>query len=241
MKTAIYYFSTTGNGIDISTQLGKYLDADVYSIKETSNIDNYDRIILVSPVYALGSTPPVDEFISTLKNDKEYYIVLHYGGFLGNAKNYFGELFKKQGLSVNNVYSVQMPVNFTIFITPPDSTINKILLNSKDTIKNIATSIQQNETSTIKKNIFSFFDSLHEKAVTAWRDMKFDISEECDACGYCESICPVNNISIIDNKPTFNNKCICCLACYHRCPKMAINYKDKTIGKKRYFNPNVDK
>ncbi len=241
MKTAIYYFSATGNGIDIATQLGKYLDADVYSIKDTDKIDNYDRIILVSPVYALGSNPPVDEFIKSLKNDKDYYVVLHYGGFLGNAKNYFSELFKKQGITVNNIYSVQMPVNFTIFATPSQKVVNNILLKSRDTIKKIATSIQQNEISTIKKNIFSVLDSLHEKAVIAWRDMKFEVSEDCDACGYCESICPVNNIQMIEGKPTFNNKCICCLACYHRCPKIAINYKDKTIGKKRYFNPNVDK
>ena len=41
--------------------------------------------------------------------------------------------------------------------------------------------------------------------------------------------CPLNNITMVEGKT-----CIHCSACINRCPKLAIEYGKKTIGKNRY-------
>ena len=45
---------------------------------------------------------------------------------------------------------------------------------------------------------------------------------------------PLNNINMVDGKPVWGNTCIHCSACINRCPKLAIEYGKKTIGKNRY-------
>ena len=70
-------------------------------------------------------------------------------------------------------------------------------------------------------------------------DIYFSINESCVGCGLCDKICPVNNIEIVDGKPQFLHHCDHCLGCLNLCPQDAINWKDKTVGKKRYKNSHV--
>ncbi len=63
---------------------------------------------------------------------------------------------------------------------------------------------------------------------------KFYTTDECIGCDLCEKLCPLNNIKLLDKKPTWGNNCIHCTACINRCPKEAIEYGKKTQGKNRY-------
>lgn len=54
----------------------------------------------------------------------------------------------------------------------------------------------------------------------------------------CINICPVNNITMMNNKIQFGDNCVSCLGCYHRCPEKAIKYKNRN-KKSRYLNPYV--
>ncbi|WP_408610337.1 EFR1 family ferrodoxin [Lacrimispora sphenoides] len=51
------------------------------------------------------------------------------------------------------------------------------------------------------------------------------------SCGKCAELCPLNNIILTDGKPVWGNHCTHCMACLHRCPTEAIEYKKKTQGK----------
>jgi coenzyme F420 hydrogenase subunit beta len=58
----------------------------------------------------------------------------------------------------------------------------------------------------------------------------------CVACGACVSVCPVDILSMEDEKPTIKGKCILCQLCYYQCPRieLPIDYIEENIfGRKR--------
>ena len=248
-KTAICYFSGTGNSFDIANKLTNTIGGDLFFLPHTQIDDlvNYSRIIIISPIYSFGLPIPIKTFIASLNNldnlsGKNFYVVLHYGGFSANAAHYTKMFFESHGLSASGIYKMKMPENYTIVSTVPQFYIKKLLKKSAKRIDYIAQSIKNGVNKKPRKNLFSFCDKIHEKNAVKWPNLPqgFLVTDECTVCGYCESICPSKNISVLSTKPEFLGKCVACLACYHRCPKQAINYGTKTIGRKRYQNPNVD-
>lgn len=77
----------------------------------------------------------------------------------------------------------------------------------------------------------------HELLHMTDRSIEFD-KERCNSCGLCEQVCPVNNIHLVDGKPTWLHKCELCFACDEWCKKKAIHHWSKTIGKD-YHHPEV--
>ncbi len=246
MKTAILYFSATGNTFYIAKKLSEHIEGDIFYIPHlnTKCLEVYEKIVLISPIYAFGLPELVKIFIENLKgfSDKKFFCILNYGGFSANASYYIQELFLKNNLQIENVFKMKMPVNFTIFFNATQFYINGLLKKSDKAIFKIANLILNNESKRIRKNIFYFLVKFHQKSSTKLKDLSkgFSITNSCNKCGYCEKICPAKNIEIVDGRHIFGANCIACLACYNRCPKMAIAYGKKTNNKKRYKNPNID-
>ena len=71
-------------------------------------------------------------------------------------------------------------------------------------------------------------------------EASFHFDEKCDGCGVCSRICPVNNIKIVDNPPSWQHHCERCLACLQWCPKEAIQFEKISLGRKRYHHPDVE-
>lgn len=70
-------------------------------------------------------------------------------------------------------------------------------------------------------------------------DKNFILKDNCSGCGLCEKGCPVQNIKMVDARPVWQHHCEMCLGCLQYCPKQAIEYGDKSVGRERYYNPNV--
>ena len=62
----------------------------------------------------------------------------------------------------------------------------------------------------------------------------FTASDACIGCGKCVRECPLNNIHLEQGKPTWGKNCTHCMECICYCPKEAIEYGKKSVGKPRY-------
>ncbi len=257
MNTAIVYFSATGNGFDVANKLNLNLDDinandskdnNLYYMPHTKveDLSDYETIIIITPIYGFSIPAYVKEYIKELSKlrDKNYYVIINYGGFLGNAVYNTQKYFTSNNLNIKNIYKLKMPESFTIFIKLKDDYVTKTLEDSVTEIEKIAMSIKKKESVKYKNTPLCVLDAVNEKIVTKQFSKfckSYIVTDTCVSCKYCQKICLTNNITVEDNKkPVFGDKCVACLACYQRCPQLAINFGKKTIGKKRYINPNVD-
>jgi ferredoxin len=69
--------------------------------------------------------------------------------------------------------------------------------------------------------------------------LAFTPGESCDGCRVCERICPMGNIAMVDDRPTWSDNCAGCFACLHWCPKEAISLGGLDMNIKPYHYPGV--
>lgn len=236
----IFYFSATGNSLFIAKEIEKALGGEViYIPKYSGNIEQFEKIIIVSPVYSFGLPVHVFNFISTLPKNKLLYIVLNFGGMVFGADGLAYEHAKKSGLDIKAVYTVKMPENYTLDFTVPLAYQQKILKKAPDLVSKVIEKIRNGEENSPKTK--AKFAEIYYKNKGNWHKIADDysVNENCVLCGKCVELCPSGNISVKDGKVEFSDECVACLGCYHRCSEKAIVYKNKKKDY-RYINPHIN-
>jgi ferredoxin len=235
----IFYFSSTGNSLYIAQRMQQALGGVIrYIPNYNGNGDEFERIIIVSPIYSFGLPVHVYDMIPRLTKNRPVWVVLNYGGMTGGADAFTYRYAVKQGLDIKGVFTVKMPENYTLQFSAPEYCTKSILKSAPKSIAKIVRSIQCNEKHIPSKKRTK--EATYLKNRPTWYRIveDFSVSSDCIQCGKCVDICPTDNISIEGGKVTFAQSCVICLGCYHRCPMKAIRYKNK-VKKDRYINPNI--
>jgi ferredoxin len=119
-------------------------------------------------------------------------------------------------------------------------------------INNYVTSRKEGEIETsniLTPKIFSlsFFRTIprivilaKEVALHGWKSLAFVYDVNCNGCGICTKICPVDNITLVETKPLWGENCALCFACLQWCPKEAIQAGKITVNKNRYHHSNIE-
>lgn len=249
-KEAICFYSATGNGYSIAKELNKYISADMFYIPSIIGMDlsEYEKIIIVSPVYMFALPNIMKTFIKNLTNYKvspKIYVVFNSAGIFADVAYYTQRMFNEKNIKISAVYKICMPLTYTWFLGEMQAVVDSLLRTYPKKVKKIAEKIIANEEKPIKRSKVRFLTKIHENLYKTWGVFAksfYTVESNCNQCGYCEKICPAGNIRIVDGKIEFGDQCISCLACYHRCPEKAINVGTHTTKRKRYVNPcvNVD-
>lgn len=252
MSTCIYYFTATGNSLYIAKMLGNIIpDSKILSILQSSKKEKTsveaDKIGFVFPLYYGGIPRVVEQFIKKLdiKGNPEIFAIATRGSSTGMLKSQINKLMMPKNLQLNYLIYINMPSNYVRLYDMKGKQENKnIILNAKDeAIKaahEIETGINKVEKDSIVASlIYKPMYKLWKKSLRR-KDTNFTINNDCNRCGTCVKICPVNNIILDDGNPKWLHNCEDCMACIHICPKKAINIGTKTEKRSRYRNPFVD-
>ena len=148
----------------------------------------------------------------------------------------------KQGLTLDAFFSFQMPetyINLPGFNLDTPENAKRKIDGTKESLSEVIGLIKQRAQGNydklrgsktfLKSNILKplFYGLL----IT---DRKFHVSDAGIGCGICAKNCPLQNITIENDRPKWNGHCTNCMSCYHRCPKNAINFGIATQGKGQY-------
>ncbi len=236
----IFYFSSTGNSLFVAKEIKTALGGEIlYIPKYNGNAEEFEKIIVVSPVYSFGLPLHVFDFIPKLPKNKPIYIVLNFGGMVFGADGLSFEHAKNCGLDIKAVYTVKMPENYTLDFSVPLAYQKKILKKANGSITKVIEKISNGEEN--KPKVKKKFAKIYYENKGNWNKIAedFSVTDDCVLCGKCVGVCPTENISVTGGTIKFGDKCVACLGCYHRCSEKAIIYKNKKKDY-RYFNPNVN-
>ncbi len=256
MGTEIFYFSGTGNSLAIAKRLSQSLGNSVLTPiagiwKNDEIISEADTIGIVSPVYYICAPDIVIRFLKKLKipNVKYCFFALTRGTSIAHgAATQMKNVLKANGFRTDAAWYFTMDQTYLPIYNIRSDKKRKILFSKAyKKVDKAAASIRKGKRhwefnhSDIAYRITQkiFFKNIHNE------DKKFYLNDNCDSCGTCVKVCPVNNIELLDGTPTWLHLCETCQACVHFCPRHAIEMmgtkreKGITEGKRRITHPDI--
>jgi Pyruvate/2-oxoacid:ferredoxin oxidoreductase delta subunit/flavodoxin len=260
MSTEIYYFSGTGNSLVVARDIAGKMNANLIPVismidQESINTDA-DVIGIVFPIYDFKPPLIIRKFVSKLKNISSKYIfaVGTYGITPSKSMKNFDKVIKSCGGNLSAGFAVSMPHN-GIGSSLFSKTQHEIMFkNWKIKLEEISEYVIAGKKGNLEtSNMFvslilsglfikmmpSLLKLLRQVIIKGWKSLAFISNEKCDGCGICQKICPVNNIELVDNKPSWSSHCAGCLACLHWCPKEALQLGSVNMNIKKYHHPDV--
>lgn len=249
-KTAVFYFSGTGNAEQVAIWLSDFafkkgIDCKTYNIaacntyKVTEIIENA-LILIISPTHGFNYPKITLDFIRRFPKGQNNVVLMNtragmkIGNFItpgltGIALILSAFILKKKGYTIRGQIPFDMPSNWI--------SIHPVL--SKNAVQYLHKAIYYRVEQHADK-IFSGQRDFHAK-----RDLVQDIlispfalayywigrfafaksfyaSADCNSCGMCIQQCPVQAIKMVNSHPFWTYKCESCMRCMNKCPQRAI-------------------
>ncbi|MGM0460819.1 MAG: EFR1 family ferrodoxin [Fibrobacterota bacterium] len=250
MATKIFYFTGTGNTLKLARDLAAYVDnAELIRISYDMEFDHTDcdTAGIAYPVYCFGLPNIVTHFIQKVRFCETAYLfgLSSYGGLLAASGQKLQRALKSRNYTLSAGFAVNMPGNATtLYDVPAPEKRQAMYSKEKQHIPRIADTVLHKETYGIDTNLGVIGKIASAASGPMMRtahesDRHFYVDDTCNGCTLCAQLCPVGNIRMVDDRPHWQHKCECCMACFHWCPKASIQANKKTQARGRYHHPDI--
>lgn len=249
----IFCFSGTGNSRYIAKIIAEETGDEIVDLNVKIKKDDHSPVsvngdaIVVTPTYAWRIPRIVSGWLSAteLSGAERVWFVMDCGGEIGNAAKYNRLLAEEKNLVYMGTAQIVMPENYiAMFDVPEDGEAAKIVKAAKPYIDDVILHIKSGEAfAAPRNNLYDRFMSGPVNPIFYRFFVKADafrVNGGCVGCGLCEKKCPLNNVRLKDGKPVWGKECTHCMACICYCPKEAVEYEKKSVGKPRYHFERLD-
>ena len=246
----IIYFSGTGNSRFVAKKIAELTrdelcDATRYTREGKGAVfSKPGNYVFVSPVYVSAPPRAFLDFVrkSSFPNNVRAYFIMTCAGGMGGSPEYCRRIASEKGFAYLGTAQVCMPQNYIAFFKTHEAAENREKVREAlPVIEGIADFIL--EGTELPDPGMKAWEFLSTEMIIGmyYKDfMKakaFRATEACIGCGRCSAVCPLANIALRDKRPVWGDNCTHCMACINLCPKQAIEYGKKTVGKPRYPGP----
>lgn len=242
----VLYFSGTGNSRYVAKKIAEASGDEIISINQRLKAQDYSTVsseqplVFVGPVYA-GRLPRVmDDYIRKVNftGTKRAYFIGTCAQTPWITAEYVEKLCREKSFALLGFHSVIMPQGYIAGGgTQPKEVNDRILKEAEPKILEIAEAIRDNQPLPVEqpgKAVMSrILNPIMYSVMISARG--FTVTDKCTGCGKCEARCPLNNVTLVNGKPTWGKNCTHCMACIAGCPAEAVEYGKKTQGKTRYY------
>ena len=248
----IISFSGTGNSLYAARLIGGVTEDEIISANDMIKYGNSNALhsdkpyVFVCPTYAWRLPRVFERLIrdTALTGSREAYFVMTCGGETGDAARYIRKLCTEKELRFMGLKSVVMPENYiALFQVPDRETADALVRRAVPEIISAAEVIKSGRP--LPEERVRLLDRLYSTVVNPFfypfvvHARGFYATDACTGCGLCAKRCPLNNITLSPGRPAWGDRCTHCMACICRCPAQAIEYKNNSKGKPRYFCPEA--
>jgi len=235
-KYQIVFFSGTGCTALVADCFDKTLtelgcETIIERIKAGGRVETsgFDALILLYPIHAFNAPEPVEEWIQSVDiADGASAAVISVSGGGDISPNTASrtraiKMLESKGFDIFYEADITMPSNISV-VTPEPMAI-MLLQVLPEKVRAIADDIlsgkRRRSSPFVFDRLFSMAGKAERRYAKSW-GKTIIVLDDCDGCGLCAEQCTSCNISIIDSKPVFGDKCNFCLGCFYACPKRAL-------------------
>ena len=239
----IFYYTSTGNCLDVAKRIGGELYSIPQLLKENKLEFEDETIGIICPTYMWSVPSIVLEFLNKAKLKADYlFAIITYGNIDLGVTNHFVKIANQNNLEVKYIKSLLM-VDNAIPLFDMENQVAK--LEKKKTEENLnqivkdiqGRKVELNTANAVKGSLSSLMYKM-QLIMQKFMYKLFKVEDQCTGCKTCAKVCPMGNITMENNRPKYNTNCISCFACIHNCPANAIRVKFER-SEKRYRNKNV--
>jgi ferredoxin len=256
-RTEVYYFTGTGNSLAVARDMAEKLKARLtpvtLDISQEGLLTQADTVGFVFPVYDFKPPPVVEEVIRQSQNLSSRYLfaACTYGIAPSQSLRHLEKVIVSRGGQLAAGFAVGMPHNGIGCSAVSEGEHKRLFKNWKGRSREICEYIEAKEKGRIESSsLFSGLSGNLKMAPTLFRflgrvllkginSLALTASNDCNGCGICARICPMHNIEIVSDKPTWADRCASCFACLHWCPKGAVSLGGFDADIRPYHHPDV--
>ena len=216
MEKMLYYFSATGNSLQLAKDFAEKMNANLSNIATlVNNSKNEDIetdanfIGFVVPVYFLGLPKIVVTFLEKLviKSKNPYvFAVVTYGGFKGGALNQIAEILSKKNIKLNYGGAVGTVGTYIKMYDIDLEKINERLDKANLKADKLLADIKAQKHKIVVPKIDIFSKMMYEKYLKECENnaSNFVVDNSCIGCGLCSKLCPTQNIKAAAGAQVFS-------------------------------------